>query len=104
MFDESKLSAANGSSATVSIKDWLLYDCINFLSIIPIVGTIAALVIYAIIGFGNSAAPSMKNRVLASFIWLVICIVVLIVLFAGGILSLGMFDALNSGSVTSSIS
>lgn len=97
MFDESKLAASNGTSATVTIKDWLLYDCISLLNIIPIIGTIAALVIYAIIGFGSSAAPSMKNRVLASLVWLVICIVACIVLFAGGILSLSMLDSLGKG-------
>lgn len=72
MFDESRLAPQNGVSATVTIKDWLLLDCIGFLNIIPIVGSIVALVLYLVIGFGSTTAVSMKNRVLASLLWFVI--------------------------------
>lgn len=75
MFDETKLAAENGTSATVSVKHWLLLDCIQFLNIIPIIGTIAALVILLVIAFGGKSAISVKNRIIADLIWLVIAIV-----------------------------
>ena len=85
MFDESKLAPQNGVSATVSIKDWLLLDCIALLNIIPIVGSIVALILYIVIAFGSTTSVSMKNRVLASLLWLVIWTIVgLLVLFVFG--------------------
>lgn len=90
MFNEEKLGVQNGTSATVSIKDWLLLDLVGFLSIIPIIGSIAAIIIYLVIGFGSSTARSMKNRVLASLIWLAIWLVLgLLFLFVfGGLASI----------------
>lgn len=75
MFDETKLADENGTSAAVSVKNWLVLDCIQFLNIIPIIGTIAALVILLIIAFGGKSAVSVKNRIIADLIWLVIAIV-----------------------------
>lgn len=86
MFDETKLAAENGTSSTIKIKDWLLLDCIGLLNIIPILGSIAALVLYLIIAFSSGTSPSMKNRVLASFIWMIIWLVIwflFIFLFGG---------------------
>jgi len=89
MFDETKLAAQNGVSSTVSIKDWLLLDCIAFLNLIPVLGSIAAIIIYLIIAFGSSTSLSMKNRVLASIVWIVIWIIItLIFLFVFGGLAL----------------
>lgn len=85
MFDESKLAPQNGVSATVTIKDWLLLDCISLLNIIPILGSIVALILYLIIAFSSGTSVSMKNRVLASLLWFVIWIAVgLIFMFAFG--------------------
>ncbi|MEG0217934.1 MAG: hypothetical protein RR655_06415, partial [Raoultibacter sp.] len=69
MFDETQLAPQNGTSATITIKEWLLLDCVSLLNLIPILGSIACIVIYAIIAFGSSTAISMKNRVLASLVW-----------------------------------
>lgn len=88
MFNQDKIAEANGASATVGLKQWLLMDCIMFLNIIPIIGSIAALVIYLVIAFGSNTAPSMKYRIIASLIWCVVSIVVLIFLFAFGLLSM----------------
>ncbi len=85
MFNEGKLLAQNGTSATVRVKDWLLLDCIALLNLIPILGSIACIVIYLIIAFGSSSAVSLKNRVLASLIWVAIWIVIMLLfLFAFG--------------------
>jgi len=85
MFDEQRLAPSNGSSATVSIKDWLLLDCIAFLNLIPIIGSLAYIIILLIIGLGTSTAVSLKNRVLATLVWMVIGIAVsILVLFLFG--------------------
>lgn len=91
MFDQSQLAMKNGSSATVSIKDWLLLDCLMFLNLIPIVGSIAVIVIYCVIGFGNTAAPSMRARILASLIWAAIALIALILLTMFGVFSLAAY-------------
>ncbi|MCL2806916.1 MAG: hypothetical protein FWD27_01920 [Coriobacteriia bacterium] len=75
MFKEQKLSGQNGNSATVSIKNWLLLDCLAFLNLIPIIGSVAYIVIILIIGFGTKTAISLKNRVIAALIWAGIWIV-----------------------------
>ena len=79
MFDESRLGPQNGGSATVSIKDWFLLDCLGFLNLIPIAGSIAYIIIILVIGFGSKTAISLKNRVLMNLIWAVIGIAVSIV-------------------------
>lgn len=79
MFDESKLAANNGVSSTVSMKDWILFDLIGFLNIIPIIGSIISLIIYLVIGFGSSSSHSMRNRVRASLMWVVIWVIVALV-------------------------
>ncbi|MEG2933279.1 MAG: hypothetical protein RR842_06830 [Gordonibacter sp.] len=95
MFDETQLAPKNGTSATITIKEWLLLDCVSLLNIIPILGSIACIVIYAIIAFGSSTAISMKNRVLASLVWFAIWFVIaLIFLFAMG--GLGMLASVSS--------
>ena len=84
MFGEQALSHQNGKSATVGIREWLLLDCLSLLNIIPIVGSIAYIVIILVIGFGSSSAVSMKNRIIASLIWIaiwVILVVVIVLLF-----------------------
>jgi len=88
MFDEQRLAPQNGVSATVSIKDWIILDCIGFLNLIPILGNIAYIIIILVIAFGGSTAISLKNRVLATLIWVAIGIVISIVvtIFFGGAL------------------
>ncbi|NTU89137.1 MAG: hypothetical protein HGA54_04405 [Actinobacteria bacterium] len=85
MFDNSELASRNGTSATVSIGNWMAIDCINLLNLIPIVGSIAALVIFLVMAFGSSTAPSVKNRLLAYFVWALIQLLLcLVFLFAFG--------------------
>ena len=68
IFDEAQISNENGTSATVGLKQWLILDCIMFLNIIPVIGSVAALVIYLILAFGNRAAPSIRYRIMASLV------------------------------------
>ncbi|MCL1796726.1 MAG: hypothetical protein FWG24_00130 [Eggerthellaceae bacterium] len=98
MFNESKLAPTNGSSATISIKDWLLLDLLLLLNIIPIIGSIACLVIYLIIGFGKETAPSMKNRVIMTLIW---CAISIVLSLLG--LALGGFALIQQGFDFSSL-
>lgn len=96
MFDESRLASENGVSSTVKIKDWILLDLLSFLNIIPIVGSIAYIVILCVIGFGSKSAISMKNRVIASLIWMAVGIVLsLLFLFAFG--GLAMLASVGNG-------
>ena len=90
MFDEQRLASNNGNSATVSIKDWLLLDCLGFINLIPIIGTIAYIIIILVIAFGSSTTISLKNRILATMVWVIIGIVlsiILTIIFGGTLLS-----------------
>lgn len=89
MFDESQLASKNGVSATITIKDWLLLDCIGLLNVIPIIGSIVALILYLVIAFGSTTSVSMKNRVIATILWFVIWLAVglFFLFFLGGFAS-----------------
>lgn len=80
MFRNNDLAEKNGTSATIGIKHWLLYDCIGLLMIIPLIGWLIALGLYLYIGFGNYTAPSMANRVKASLLIALVTIILLIIL------------------------
>ena len=84
-FSENKLIRKNGMAARVTLKDWLKFDCLSLISFIPIVGTIAYLVIYFIIAFSSKTSASLKTRAQATLIWslvaLVIYILILILVF-----------------------
>ena len=64
MFRQDEIAQENGQSATVGIKQWLVLDLVSLLNIIPIIGSIAALIIYIIIAVRNDTAPSMKSRII----------------------------------------
>jgi len=97
MFSEQKLAYQNGVSATVSIKDWLLLDCLSLLNLIPILGSIVYLVLILMIGLGSTSARSMRNRVIASLIWMIVWTVigVIIAIFFGGALAAFVSSASN---------
>lgn len=87
IFDEAQISNENGTSATVGLKQWLILDCIMFLNIIPVIGSVAALVIYLILAFGNRAAPSIRYRIMASLIWCVVAFILVIILTTAGLVT-----------------
>ena len=80
LFSENKLLRKNGLSARVTLKDWLKFDCLSFLSFIPIIGTLAYIVIYFIIAFSGKTSASLKTRAQATLIWSVVALVIYIVL------------------------
>ena len=80
LFSENKSLRKNGMSARVTLGDWLRLDCLSFLCLIPVLGTIAYLVIYFIIAFSGKTAASIKTRVQANLIWSAIVLAVYIVL------------------------
>lgn len=88
MFENEKIAQENGVSATVGIKQWLLLDLVSLLNIIPIIGSIAAIIIYIVIAANSKTAPSMRNRIIMSLIWAAIFIVLSLILFALGVFSL----------------
>lgn len=79
-FSENKLGRINGMSANVSLGDWLKFYCLGLLNLIPILGNIAYIVIFFIIGFGSKSAKSMKTYVQASLIFCGIIMAIYIVL------------------------
>lgn len=88
MFENEKLANENGMSATVGIKQWLLLDLVSLLNIIPILGSVAAIIIYIVIAASDKTAPSMKYRIIMSLIWAAVFIVLSLILFALGVFSL----------------
>ncbi len=100
LFSENKLKRLNGVSARVTIGDWLKTDCISLLNLIPLFGSIAALVIFCILAFSSKTAASIKSRYLANLIWagivLALYIVLIIILVAVGVSIGGMIDSIGS--------
>ena len=92
MFKDNELTMTSGTSSTISIGTWMKFDAIKFLGLIPIVGTLAVLIIYCVILFGSETAPSIKNRMIATIIWMVIGLVIGGLLL--GIVGIGAFTAL----------
>jgi len=88
MFRQDEIAQENGQSATIGIKQWLVLDLVSLLNIIPIVGSIAALIIYIVIAVRNDTAPSMKSRIIMSLIWAGIFIVLGLILMTLGVFSL----------------
>lgn len=76
---EDRLWNENGSAAKITVKDWLKIDCIMLLSIIPVLGTIAAIIIYIVLAFDKSTAISIKNRIKADLIWMLIFFIISLV-------------------------
>ncbi len=91
MFSENKLARKNGTAAAVKLGDWMALDCIGFLNLIPLLGSIAALVIYLVIAFSSKTSYSVKTRVRANFIWALIAIGIYIVML---VLALTVFSSL----------
>ena len=79
MFENEKLAYENGECATVSVADWILYDLIKLLYFIPVVGFIAAIALYIVIGANKKGTPSIQNRVITDFIWIGVGLVLTIV-------------------------
>lgn len=77
---EDTLWNKNGGSATIYVKDWMKLDCIMLLSIIPIIGTIAAIIIYVILGFHQGTAASIKSRIQANLAWLMIILIMSLII------------------------
>ena len=82
IFNNENLSYKNGDSATVSVTDWILFDAIGLLNLVPIAGPIAAIILYVLIAANYDSAPSVQNRIIVNFIWLGVW------LLAGGVLGL----------------
>lgn len=68
LFDEVSLSVKNGQSATVSKTDWIKLALLSLLNVIPIVGSIAYLVVLIVLAANHDVAPSVRNYVVAGFI------------------------------------
>ena len=92
MFKDNELTMTNGTSSTISIGTWMKLDAIKILGIIPFIGPLAALIIFCVILFGSETAPSIKNRMIATIIWMVIGLVIGGLLLA--IVGIGAFTAL----------
>ena len=90
IFNNEDLSYKNGDSATVGIVDWILFDAIGLLNVVPIAGPIAAIVMYVLIAANYDGAPSVQNRIIVNFIWLGVWLLVGAVL--GLLMWVGVID------------
>ncbi len=81
LFSENKMARVNGTSATMKLGDWMKVDCLGLLSLIPCIGSIAALVIYFILAFSSKTNKSLKARYQASLIWTGIILALYLILF-----------------------
>lgn len=106
MFKNIELAQRNGQSATISKGNWFLYDCISFLNIIPIVGSIAALIIYIVIAASAQTAPSLRNRCIVDLIWAVVALVVIGIVIAvfGAVIVAAISSASGDASSLSELS
>lgn len=80
IFNDEQLSQKNGDSSTVSIFNWFVYDLIKFLNVIPVIGTIAEIVLLIVIAATRGTSPTIQNRIIMDFIWLAVSLVVIILL------------------------
>ena len=87
MFNNHDLSAKHGQSATMGAGTWMAFDCLALLNIIPVIGTIACIIIYIVLLVSSKTAPSLKNRIIANLIWIAIAIVASIALALSGVLA-----------------
>jgi hypothetical protein len=87
MFSNRDLSAKHGQSATMGFGTWMAFDCLALLNFIPIIGSIALIVIYLVLLFSDKTAPSLKNRIIANLVWAVVVIGAFIVLMLTGLLA-----------------
>lgn len=92
-FGEDTLASKNGHSAAVRFGDWMKLDCIQFLSLIPFVGAIAALVIYIVLMCSEKTAFSIKERLKANLIWAAISVGISIVFVIIVVALVGSFAA-----------
>lgn len=85
-FGEVKYSKKNGLSARISTADWIKVMCLDFLSLIPLVGSLVLLISVLVLAFKNGVAESIKTyfraRLLVSLIVSALAIVAFIVLIA----------------------
>ncbi len=94
-FSENKMSRINGQSAYVKIGDWMKFDCLSFLSFIPILGWIVYLIFYFIIAFSSKTSKSLKTRLQANLIWSAISIgLFLVILIIGAIIGISIGSAI----------
>lgn len=85
-FGEIKYSKKNGLSARISTSDWIKVMCLDFLSFIPLIGSLIFLITVLVLAFKNGVAESIKTyfraRLLVSLIVLALAIVACIVFIA----------------------
>lgn len=83
------VSARNGVSGTLGMKEWFAVWALNLVSMIPIIGLIVYLIIFIKLGWGKNTAPSLANQIkfnlLMSIIVLALVIVALIICVAAGV-------------------
>lgn len=86
MFGENKYRRMNGLSARISTKDWMKVFCLNFLSLIPFIGSLLLVIIVIVLAFKQDVAESIKSyfkaQLIFSLITLGICIVFFILFFS----------------------
>lgn len=81
IFNEVELAQKNGEGAVISVGDWIKYALLNLLNVIPIIGSIALLVIFILMAVKDDTAKSMRNAIIAGFILAGICLALSILLF-----------------------
>ena len=91
MFDDERMADRNGVSATVSVRDWFLFDLLSLLNLIPIVGPLALIGIYIALACVRGTAPSVASRVIMSLIWIAVeVVIVAVVLLVATVAGIGL--------------
>lgn len=88
-FSNEAVSARNGVSGTLGMKEWFAVWALNLVSIIPVVGFIVYLIVFIKLGWGKDIAPSLANQVklnlIISLVTLAIAVIVVSTCVAGGV-------------------
>lgn len=107
IFNDERLAERNGDSCTVSLRDWMLLGCLNLLALIPIIGALALIVLYIVLAANDGTSPSVRNYLVAALIWTAIWLVVavvLLLLYAAGVIDLsGLLGTTSTSTTTSSL-
>lgn len=79
---EDRLWNKNGGSAKITYKDWMKLDLLGLLLLIPIAGPIMLIGIYIFLYVHKDTAESIRSRIKASLIWMLIYVIIAIIIIA----------------------
>lgn len=76
-FSDENLSTKNGQSSTVSMVNWLVFQSLALLNIIPVIGVLLWLGFYICLAAKITTAPSIRNYIKLNLILAVVSTIVI---------------------------